>query len=488
MNPSQDDPPMAREALLVFVGAICLILIQLMPLRSMSMLARPLWLDECITDLVVREASTSKAFVDLLAGGVDANPPAYYVLMRGLAFVGLHSPTAYRVTALICIAGALAGVYCILRRTFDPFAAAVGVAGLWSIGIAVEHTFEARFYSLLLLATVWSALFAARVEHGWTMRLGLALTAVVVCTTHWFGIVGLALVLVGECAVRRRDRRSIKPLWPAAAGIVALLACLPLLLAQKRAIGTETFVAGNPIRAAYAYYMLLLPGASAATVLAVALMERAVAGASLRKPPGSLKPQLPLLMLGLMPLALVIISYLMQPVMQLRYAIVAVAAMAVPVAFGASLIQRHFWRCLAAAGIGLAAFSALFRVWVEKKQFADELTTVTEHVRRAADGGAQVLFEMRHDQYPVIWSWPPAGEHSYFLADELEDESPLRRFERTMAFRTERLAGAPKIMSIDSAGARFIFIAESPDAARVMRYFPDAAVEPLGGRAFRVTR
>jgi hypothetical protein len=488
MNDEMQEPSTAREAIVVFVAAICLMLVQLMPLRSLSMLARPLWLDECVTDLIVREPSMSKAYGELLAGGVDANPPAYYALMRSLAAVGLHSPSMYRATALLCVAGALAGVYAILRRSFDRFSSSLGVLSMWGIAVVVEHTFEARFYGLLLLATVWFAFFASRVECGNVARFMLGLAAVVACTTHWFGVVGIALVLIGESIARYRDRRSIRPLWPAAAGLVALLACLPLLIAQKNAIGSETFVGGNPLRAAFAYYMLLLPGGAIATLAAVVMLERLCAAPDRRATHQALKPLLGLFMLSLMPVALVVISLLLQPVMQLRYAIVAAAAMAVPAALIAARIDRAFWRGVAVVAVVLVSFNALFRVWLEKKTLADEVAAFTNVARDAAGKGMNTLFELRHDHYPAVWAAPSLGESCYFLNEPLNEESRLHAFERIMAERVERLAGAPKTITLAAAGNRFIFIAESTDAARVMKFFPDAAVEPLGGRAFRITR
>lgn len=486
-TPNTKSRPIIRESALVLVGVIALMFIELLLLRATSMLSRPLWLDECVTDIVVSAPTWEKAKTDLLAGGVDANPPFYYLLMRQLAQVGMHSPTSYRIVAMFCIAAGIAGIYANLRQVFCQCASLAGALAVWSIPLVAEHAFEGRFYGLLFASTAWTAYFASRADR-WLAKLGLIVASSIACGTHWFGIIGVALIVAGEVVVRWRARRSIVALWPAWAGPITVGVFFPLLMAQKSAIGGETFVTGNAFRSMIAFYMLLLPGSAAAVVLIVSLIDRMFGGEHRSGGRDSLSPLFGLFMLALMPVCLVVVSIIQQPVMQLRYCIVACAAMAVPVAFAASQLRTDFWRGLAIAGIILVSFNSMFRVWLDKSAATAEFKQFNALAIDAQKQGSIVLCELRHDQYPLIWMTPELSKTVFFMDESLPEESRLHRFERTMAKRVEKIVGSPATRPLSQSDGRFYFVAGTNDGAAIKTYFPGAKVEALGGRAFAISR
>src|SRR5262249_8144528 len=231
------------------------------------------WLDEIYTHTLTADPDLGHA-LRALAAGVETHPPTYYLLLRLFTAVyGECSETALRVFALLAVVVALIGLYVLLRMAFAPLAAFAGVLAVWGHGLVIHHAFEARFYGPWLAATVWFAYFLARCRvsaHRLRTDSLLAVSSLLLCTIHYFGIITLTLIVGFELCFHRSPGKFRASGWLAVmAGPVALLACVPLLLNQRAAFTVPTWVAAPTLSSVVQIGTWVLLPASLTAVLVV---------------------------------------------------------------------------------------------------------------------------------------------------------------------------------------------------------------------------
>jgi uncharacterized membrane protein len=182
-----------------------------------------------------------------LAAGSDFNPPTLYLLYRVVgALSGGLSEVTMRLVATVSVLAALPLVFWLLRDTFQRDAAALGAMAVWAQQVVVGVAFDARFYGPWLLGAT-ALLVAVRRAMSrsatWRSALCLALSSMFVCTIHYFGVLSwLAALGVGVVQARRPRMAVRRVLVPAAAGPLALLACVPIYLGQRGALTIPTWI------------------------------------------------------------------------------------------------------------------------------------------------------------------------------------------------------------------------------------------------------
>src|SRR5262249_50870016 len=154
--------------------------------------------------------------------------------------------------------------------------------------LILSHAFEARFYGPWLAAVAWFAyalvLFrtsARRLLPG----LLLAACAAVVCTTHYFGIITLALVTAFDLAFHRAAAPRWAALAIAAVGPLLLLACVPLYLRQRAALTASTWVGAASPQAVGEFAISVFRPAYLALVLLAWLLSQATLFVRSASPP-----------------------------------------------------------------------------------------------------------------------------------------------------------------------------------------------------------
>ncbi len=339
------------------------------------LLSHPFWLDELFTYHLATSRSLPALF-RALAAGVDMNPPALHLLLRYVApLAGGAGPTGYRVVTFCLVVVATLFIYGTLRPGFGRLPAAAGALVLWGSPMVASQAFEARFYPLWLAALAGFIYFRSRQGPAggrWYVEVAVAASAVVVCTTHYFGIISLALVVAGDAAVGRRRlgevfRRNLSAL----AGPVALACCLPLLVSQREATPVATWLlepTWADVRLGFQQF-LMTPGQQAAFWLWPAVAVYGVGRwSSVREALGALGSHGGLLATGLMLPAIFVFSFLVQPAQMGRYAIVAFLAAAplvaaarsratISVAVAVKLLPTSL-RLVAVAGLFVGALTA----------------------------------------------------------------------------------------------------------------------------------
>jgi hypothetical protein len=198
--------------------------------------AKPFWHDEVYTILHTRLPSLSAMWAANL-DGLDTAPPLNAMITHELRpFVG-EGPVATRVPAMIGYWVATLVVFEMVRRRSDLMAGLSG-ALLLCFTAAFYYAKEARAYGLLVgcfavCLYAWSEAAAGRRRGLHLVLLSVALAAGL--WNHYFGVLVLLPIGVGEAVRLVRDRRADWAMWAAIA--VGLIAALPLVPLVRVAAG-----------------------------------------------------------------------------------------------------------------------------------------------------------------------------------------------------------------------------------------------------------
>jgi hypothetical protein len=414
---------------------------------ALYLFQRHFWLDEIYTYTIVTDPDYGHS-LRALAGGVETHPPSFYLLMRVFTSVAGTSESAFRCFALLSVLAALLGIYVILRQAFSPFASLAATFLVWCHPLVLSHAFDARFYGPWLAATVWFAYFLARSRAARKCGLNtflLAVSSVLVCTIHYFGIITLVLVTLFELWFHRRPGERLRGMAAVAAGPVAFLGCVPLLLAQRSSLTVPTWLQNS-----WAFLLLFMLSTLYPLLLALLLtwLYRLFRARSAGFRPGADLPAVTALAglsgLCLLPVTLILLSYCVQPVMHARYALPTVASAAPAIAFLVSRASRR-------AVIGLClAFFLLGTVRLRQDTLgAEQLDQGTDRLIaaiRTHNPNGYTFFEYPHSLYVVARYAPDLAGRCCYLDFELNDighVQAVRVFTRDMSRNYARYYDRP---------------------------------------------
>jgi hypothetical protein len=432
-------------------GLVALIGAQLIVSDSLYLFHRHFWLDEIYTYTLVTDPDLGHS-VRALAGGVETHPPTSYLLMRAFTFVAGTSEVAFRCFALLSVLIALLGIYLSVRQAFRPSAAFAATLMVWCHPLVITHAFEARSYGPWLAANVWFAFFLARsrtADKNGLISFLLAASSVFACTLHYFGIITLCIVILFEQWFHRKPGERWRGMAATAAGPVALLGCVPLLLVQRSSLSVPTWLINSwplleffMISTLYPLILILV------AIWLYQLFRARAAGLS----PGADFPSASALAgltgLSLLPAILVLFSYCVQPVMHPRYALPVVASGAPAVAFLASRASRRTVLGFCAACLLLGAVS----LWQDARAYrlGDQGTDrLVAAIRRRNPDGVTV-FEYPNSLYVVNRYAPDLAGRCYYLDFELDDIGHIsnsRLFTRDSSRNYARFYEKPGLLS-----------------------------------------
>jgi len=401
------------EAIVIGLLLLTGISTQIMISGSTYLFQRHYWLDEIYTHTLVSDPDLSHVMA-ALAGGVETHPPTFYALLRVFtALQGGCREVALRTFALLSVISALLGLYVVLRTVYAPLVAFIPVLAVWSHGLVVHHAFEARFYGPLLAGAIWFAYFLNRSRVAGASRLNpvlLAGASLFLCTIHYFGIITFGLIASGELLFHRPKNRTPWYTWLAAAvGPLALAACLPLLMSQRKAFTVPTWVSAPTLSSiAELGTWILLPASFTAVLLASwfsTLLQKAFPPKRDFPATGEDVTALAgLTGLVFMPGFLILFSLAVQPVWVDRYALPAVAGLAPAVAYLASRLGR-VW-VLAVIAFFLAVSTQQLRNQAAEAQEQDQRTGAFITALRQQKGGRPIICEHLTAQYVLHYYAP----------------------------------------------------------------------------------
>jgi len=187
---------------------------------------KPLWYDELVTYHLASQPDL-RTFWRALNDGTDLNPPLHHLSVRAFAFVLGPGPIALRLPSIVGFGIMVLSLYWIASRRLGG--AAAWVVLLWPFTTrAYWYAFEARPYGLelgfsALAFCCWQAAAADRRRP--IALLGLTLSLAAAISTHFYTVLVLFSIALGELARSLARRRWDPSIWAAFA-----LGALPLAL------------------------------------------------------------------------------------------------------------------------------------------------------------------------------------------------------------------------------------------------------------------
>ncbi len=500
---------------------LAMMLATLAVVDGFSVMSKPLWLDEYHTLLLADRQGVLDSLRSL-AQGADFNPPTLHLFYRAFdTLLGGLTPFTMRVLSLGCVWLTLVCVYATLRRHFPAAAAFGGACAIWAHPLTITYAFDARFYAPWLLFSAllaWSAGVDAARPDSRRRDVLLALSSVLVCTIHYFGIFSRTLIAVAVMVTAPDDRpgsstpwrRRVRAVAPMLSGPLALLLCTPFYLGQRQALTTATWVA--PMNAAqlqafladyFVWVGFVLPLAG---WLGVRLLQHARDGRSFPSRSSLARPDtLALLALAAVPIIVVVFSAVVQPSLIRRYAIPALLCWAPLIAFALADMR------LPARAVVLAGQLALGVVLVRAqvlgvRQVVRDLSADAASIR-ATGPDASVVCRTRQRLYQL--AAPAAGEPApgtgvcRFLDFDEATAQTVRgaaatdpngvRFltvERDVARVHARIYGFPALSPVEQLRQRdrFYLLDETDTEAFSHLWFPAFDVRGIAPRLFLLQR
>jgi len=414
------------ETIFMSVAASAILVAQLVASGSTFLLKRRLGLDEIITEMLVLDPDVKRS-LRAITGGLDTNPPAYHLLLRMLRpIVAPRAEVALRFFSVAAALVALVGLYATLRQIYAPVIALATVLAIWSHPLLQRCAFEGRMYTSWLAAVVWCAYLLSRLATGLAddrvLHALLAGVAVLTCMLHTLGPLSLLLVLGGHLFFNGVDRSSADAVMWAGVGPIVFAGWMPVVWKQSVAnpvswVSPATtknvadFTRAVLIPPGLAT-LLLLSGGSALFLQGHLPVESGPPGLVAASVLGGLAGSLA------MPLALIVLSLTLEPLLVDRYALPVVVGFAPLIA----AVIAPLPPVPAVLLIGVLALTGAYHLRSLHAEYRDRdrvMTRLIAAIERHA-GQSVVYFERLHE-LAVVSRYRPSGR--YVAIDVADNEA-----------------------------------------------------------------
>ena len=367
--------------------------------------------------------------------------------------------TGFRTLAFLAIWVALLLTYLVLRRSFAKLPALIAILTLWSCHLIVMCAFFARPYAVLLASTAAFCLaYGVEEEISPLSALAIALCAMLVCGVHYFGIIALAAIVLGDATIRQESWRNCSNrLIPAAAGPVLWIVFLPIFRAQIAGYDVRTFL--PPLTLHYAIKVILDLWQVPLRVLPILLgawgISRLLAGrfgtAVAAIAPINLQPMAGMLGLLLVPLAILTISIKENHFVD-RYMVTALLGLVPIISIVASRLSTRLQVTIIVlvALLGASATHNLGVAWAHWQDAEDEM--IEQCASRAGDG-LPIVSLTTHEAYTLYEYAPQLRDKVVFLDLQSSDRNRLTgaTINDGTCFRKWQtvVPGAPRVVTLD---------------------------------------
>ena len=455
---------MLGEISIIFTILISIIFVQLILTRSCSLFRRYFWMDEIVTDSLVRDESVRHS-IAAIVGGLDTNPPTYHLIARAFLRLTCRSgEVALRSLALLAALAALLGIYLDLRRVYPPPIAFVAVLAVWAHPLFQLYAFEARMYGAWLAALAWFSysLGLSWADSGATLALSLlAFTSVFLCMVHSFGIISFIIIFGCHTLSNGVGPDRYLPAAIASLGVLTFLAWSPFFWRQNWAYPVEPYAlvpAWCKMRPrTVSFISPIFPGFLAAVFVGaglspsfLAIYDPALFPGRLCGDPATLAGLAGLVFQPLVILALCLYSKVFS---QTRYALPAVACLAPAV--GAVLARTPDLGVVVVCALLLMC--SAYSLWRMARDYRHRdqgsrnlIAAIREHT-----AGDPVLFECIHDLYVVCHYAPDLAIRCFAVDFEPGQlgylDHPFRVGSRDQARIFTHYYPIPNMLGLDSA-------------------------------------
>lgn len=490
---AQTTPPQSK-ACVITLGLLAVLALIATPFwlsGGSYLLHRKLWMDEVHSWLLVTDPSQSHA-LSALADGVDFNPPTWFAVSRGLTNALLPATeSSLRLLSLTWMILAVAGLYVLLKRHFSTSVCIVTCCLTACQPLLIHQCTEIRFYGFWCALTVWlCCILQWQPPVRWKQIIRIALAsafAMLIATTHYFGILSLGLITIPLLLQSIVNR---KQLWLAllllACGSLAMLGCLPYLQGQQAALSRPTWITAPNLPDSLLFLQALIPSWQLVTcfvaALATLLLRKHAPGASpFRTWPVQAALLTPCICLSAMPLVIVAVSWLLQPALVIRYAIVGCFGVA-PL-FALMLHQCSFRIKMVVLAIALLGVRNTTHCCLEQWKTGEE-----EHARlvaqlRSCSSDDLIIFEDRIDWMPVLHYYREfAGRCRLadFSDNGLIKDSSLRIVQRDVGRKIQKWYPFWQMQPVDAIprGSRFYVVPYADTKTCGLHYPPHFIAGP----------
>ncbi|MDA1053219.1 MAG: glycosyltransferase family 39 protein [Planctomycetota bacterium] len=435
-----------NEALWFAVVFGMIVFIQFRVTGAGNLFSRWFWHDEIVTYQLVVDPNLAHS-LRAIAAGADGAPPGYHLLLRAWSAVAGTSEISFRSFSFACMLLAAAGVYANLRRVFPKLNSLLGALVVWAHPTVLEQALQARFYAPWCAALAWFVFFLARTRSGkfnWINAAGLAFLSMLICLTHYFGVISLACVVVTHLLVHRGFWRDWRVYAGISVGPVALAASIPFFLLPQRAMSAVSSWAPaassdevlSLLQSVMNGRLLFVLAVVAGFGLSVHILQRWVKQSRSTDPPEppdnwcSLAPLAGTLML--VP-CLILMSYTIQPCLVPRYSLPAVLGLAPLVACLLSRIGPA-WQVVGIAAVFVSSVNALHLLeGTHRLEQEDRLELV--RALKQVPQVQPILFEFNQDCY-VIEHYVPEVAGRCYLPDAVVGPK-MSQYRRWQVFQAD---------------------------------------------------
>jgi hypothetical protein len=493
-------PPSAwrlvRETLLVLGGLAALTTLEVAATRSTGLISHPMWLDECVSSLLLNDPSF-RHMAAAIHGGVDTNGPAFYLVTWPLVHAfGATTVSEMRLVTAGMMLVALTGIYATCRAFVDSGRAAIATLVVAAHPGVVVQMWQMRMYGFWLAAIAWFGAYAvlAPSRAFWVSRLVGCALAILVVTAHWLGVFALVLISVPALILTWRDAdRRWNHALPLAGGLGVLGLSAPLIASQRRILTVPTWIEPASIATILRQGHLLFLVPSAGVVAGYLLLR--VAQPSRWRPAVTGPPArtLPILALLLFPLALLAMSVAMQSVLLERYMLPTTVGLALVAAIAALPLQR--WVGLALGSV--AACAVVLVACLELKALrgavqGDDARTarVNAIAERVIASGQHLVFARRFEAYPLIQARPQLADSVAVFDFDGAGEGLMRRtfFERDLGRAVSRFYPDYHLVSEEQLRrwGRVVIVTDSAEEDELRRLLPGLNITPLSTDEYEI--
>jgi Dolichyl-phosphate-mannose-protein mannosyltransferase len=347
--------PLARKPLLLITFAIFTLLYFAGTVGNA--LAKPLWYDELFTVYLSRLPHLSDLWA-ALSQGADQQPPLIFLVSRLTAYLPFNELITYRLPAMLSFWVMCLCLYrFVARRVSVPYALIAMLLPI--LTTTYTYAYEARPYGLLLglcgLALIcWQSLVEGRFR--WLAWLGFTLSLILAIASHFYALILIVPFAVAEAVyflLRRQVRWNV--LLALSLAFASELLFIPILrgsLGFAAAYSLHTTLSSIPD--VYVWFLdnsiglFILPALALLIPLLLTLpLEkiRARLPAPFSNPPStysiSLIDYAVAGVIALIPVLVVVIAVYITHGFSPRYAIYAIAGLAILAAFFLSRLETH---------------------------------------------------------------------------------------------------------------------------------------------------
>lgn len=196
---------------------------------------KPLWSDEFFT-LYLARLPTLNDLWTALSTGADQHPPLFYLLSRLSLWALGENALAVRIPAILGFWLFCLALYFLVGRNTSPWFGAIAMVFPMST-LGYQYAYEARGYGPVLGFSAWALLCWTHVRtprlRPWAI-LGLALFLAAAVGCHYYAVMLLLPLGVGETTYSVRARKLDPWVWLGFAGIGITLATSWHFIASAR--------------------------------------------------------------------------------------------------------------------------------------------------------------------------------------------------------------------------------------------------------------